>query len=47
MFIGNLQGTYECPFTTETLKTIKQKYDESLWDHVNYFCNVRNAIPHI
>jgi hypothetical protein len=29
MFIGNFQGTYECPSTAETLKTIKQRHDES------------------
>jgi hypothetical protein len=47
MFIGNLQGTYEHPSTVETLKTIKQKYDESLCDYVKHFCNVKNGIPHI
>jgi hypothetical protein len=47
MFIGNLQGTYERPSTTETLKTIKQKYDESLHDYVKCFCNARNDIPYI
>jgi hypothetical protein len=47
MFIGNLQGTYECPFTAETLKTIRQKHDESLWDYVKCFCNARNTIPYI
>jgi hypothetical protein len=31
MFIGNLQDTYERPSTTETMKTIRQKHDESLW----------------
>jgi hypothetical protein len=30
MFIRNFQGTYEGPSTAETLKTIKQKHDESL-----------------
>jgi hypothetical protein len=30
MFIENFQGTYEHPSTTEILKTIKQKHDESL-----------------
>jgi hypothetical protein len=30
VFIRNFQGTYERPSTTETLKTIKQKHDESL-----------------
>jgi hypothetical protein len=29
------------------LKTIRQKHDESLWDYVKYFCNVRNAILYI
>jgi hypothetical protein len=47
MFIGNFQGTYERPSTAEILKTIKQKYDESLRDYVKYFCNARNDIPHI
>jgi hypothetical protein len=47
MFIGNFQGTYERPSTAETLKTIKQKHDESLRDYVKRFCNARNAIPHI
>jgi hypothetical protein len=47
MFISNIQGTYECPSTAETLKTIKQKHDESLRDYVKHFCNVRNAIPNI
>jgi hypothetical protein len=42
-----LLGTYERPSIFETLKTIKQKYDESLWDYVKHFCNVRNAIPYI
>jgi hypothetical protein len=47
MFINNFQGTYEHSSTAETLKTIKQKHDESLWDYIKYFCNVRNAIPYI
>jgi hypothetical protein len=47
MFIGNFQGTYERPSTAETLKTIRQKHDESLWDYVKCFCNARNAIPYI
>jgi hypothetical protein len=47
MFIGNFQGTYERLSTAETLKTIKQKYDESLRDYVKRFCNARNGIPHI
>jgi hypothetical protein len=47
MFIGSFQGTYERPFTVETLKTIKQKHDESLRDYVKHFCNARNGIPHI
>jgi hypothetical protein len=44
MFIGNFQGTYERPSTIETLKTIKQKHDESLRVYVEHFCNTRNAI---
>jgi hypothetical protein len=47
MFIVNFQGTYERPSTIETLKTIKQKHDESLRDYVKHFCNARNGIPHI
>jgi hypothetical protein len=47
MFIGNFQGTYECPSTAETLKTIKQRHDESHCNYVKRFCNARNAIPHI
>jgi hypothetical protein len=47
MFIGNFQGTYECPSTIETLRTIKQKHDESLHNYVKRFCNTRNTIPHI
>jgi hypothetical protein len=47
MFIGNFQGTYERPSTAETLKTIRQKHDESLRDYVKCFCNARNAIPYI
>jgi hypothetical protein len=47
MFIGNLHGTYERPSTTEKLKTIKQKHDESLRDYVKCFYNIRNAIPYI
>jgi hypothetical protein len=47
MFIRNFQGTYERPSTVETLKTIKQKHDESLRDYVKYFYNTKNAIPYI
>jgi hypothetical protein len=47
MFIENLQGTYEHSSTAETLKTIKEKHDESLCDYVKCFCNVRNSIPYI
>jgi hypothetical protein len=47
MFIGNFESTYECPSIVETLKTIKQKHDESLCDYVKRFCNARNGIPHI
>jgi hypothetical protein len=47
MFIGNFRGTYECPSTANTLKTIKQKHDESLWDYIKCFYNARNAIPYI
>jgi hypothetical protein len=47
MFIRNFQDTYEHPSTAETLNTISQKHDESLQDHVKYFCNTMNAIPYI
>jgi hypothetical protein len=47
MFIKNFQGMYERPSTTETLKTIRQKHDESLQDYVKCFCNTRNAIPYV
>jgi hypothetical protein len=47
MFIRNFQGTYEHPSTVETLKTIKQKHDESLCDYVKHFCNARNGILHM
>jgi hypothetical protein len=47
MFIGNFQGTYERPSTVETLKTIKQKHDESLRDYVKRFYNAKNSISHI
>jgi hypothetical protein len=47
MFIRNFQGTYERPSTAKTLKTIKQKHDESLRDYVKCFCNARNNILHI
>jgi hypothetical protein len=46
MFIENFQGTYKRPSTVETLKTIKQKHDESLRDYVKHFCSARNGIPH-
>jgi hypothetical protein len=47
IFIRNFQGTYERPSIARTLKTIKQKHDDSLRDYVNHFCNARNNIPHI
>jgi hypothetical protein len=47
MFIGIFLDTYERPSTAETLKTIRQKHDESLRDYVKYFYNARNAIPYI
>jgi hypothetical protein len=47
IFIRNFQGTYECPSVVETVKTIKQKHDESIHDYVKRFCNARNAIPYI
>jgi hypothetical protein len=47
MFINNIQSTHEQPSTAETLKTIQQEHDESLWDYVKHFWNTRNAIPNI
>jgi hypothetical protein len=47
MFIENFQGTYERPSIAVTLKTIKQKHDESLHNYVKCFCNVKNGVPHI
>jgi hypothetical protein len=47
MFIWNFQGTYERPSTTETLKTIKQKHNESLRNYVKRFCNAKNGILYI
>jgi hypothetical protein len=47
MFIRNLQGTYEQPSIANTLKTIRQKHDDSLQDYVKCFCNTRNAILYI
>jgi hypothetical protein len=47
MFIRNFQGTYERPSTVETLKTIRQKHDESLRDYAKCFCNTRNTISYI
>jgi hypothetical protein len=44
MFIRNFHVTYESPSTTETLKNIKQKHDESLWGYVKCFCNAMNII---
>ena len=43
----DIQGTYERSSIVETLKTIRQKHDESLWDYVKHFCNARNVIPYI
>jgi hypothetical protein len=47
MFIGNFQGTYERQSTAETLKTIRKKRDESLWDYMKHFYNTKIAIPYI
>jgi hypothetical protein len=47
MFIRNFHGTYKRPSTAETLKTIRHKHDESLWDYVKCFCNTRNSMPYI
>jgi hypothetical protein len=47
IFIRNFHGTYEHSSTAETLKIIKQKPDENLWDYVKHFCNACNAILNI
>jgi hypothetical protein len=47
IFIGNFQGTYQRPSTAETLNTIRKKHNESIWDYVKCFCNIRNAILYI
>jgi hypothetical protein len=47
MFIGNFQGMCERPSTAETLKTVKQKHDESLWDYIKHLFNARNTIMYI
>jgi hypothetical protein len=47
MFIENFHVTYERPSTVETLKTIKQKHDESLHDYIKRCYNAKNGIPQI
>jgi hypothetical protein len=47
MFIRNFQGMHDHPSTAETLKTIKQKHNESFRDYVKHFCNAMNVIPYI
>jgi hypothetical protein len=47
MFIDKFQGMHERPSIAETLKTIKEKHDESLRDYVKCFYNTKNAIPNI
>jgi hypothetical protein len=47
MFIRNFQSMYEHPSTIETLKTIKQKPYENLWEYVKHLYNARNAILYI
>jgi hypothetical protein len=47
IFIENFQGTYEHTSIAKTLKTIKQKHDESLRDYVKHFCNTSNTISYI
>jgi hypothetical protein len=46
IFIGNFQDTYEHPSIAETLKTTKQKPDESLWEYVKCFCKDRDTISY-
>jgi hypothetical protein len=47
IFIDNLSSTYKRASTAKTLKTIKQKPNESLWNYMKYFRNTKNAIPNI
>jgi hypothetical protein len=47
MFIRNFRGTFERRSTADTLKTIKQKHEESILDYVKRFYNARNSIPYI
>jgi hypothetical protein len=42
-----LLGLYKHSTTAETLETIKQKHDDSLWDYVKYFYNTKNIIPYV
>jgi hypothetical protein len=46
MFIENLQGTYERSSTAETLKTIRQKHDESLRDYMNDISYIQDNRDH-
>jgi hypothetical protein len=47
IFIDNLSSTYKRASTAKTLKTIKQKPNESVWNYMKYFRNTKNAIPNI
>jgi hypothetical protein len=47
MFIENFHGIYEHPSTAETVRTTKQKHDESFHYYVKHFYNARNAILYI
>ena len=46
-FIGNFQGTWTHLPTSDTLRTLKQKRDESLKDFMTWFCKVCNEIIEI
>ena len=46
-FVGNFQGTWTRPPTSEILRQLRQTHDESLKDFVTRFCKVRNEITEI
>jgi hypothetical protein len=46
VFIRNLQGTYESLSIAETIKTVKQKHDESLRSHLSTPVDVTTLVTH-
>ena len=47
IFLGNFQGTYECPGNSWDLKNCRQKPGESLRDYIRRFSKECNAIPNV